>query len=90
MAEIGKLVRVDTGEIHIVSVSGGSVGVITADQRPIEWRGAEYAGPYQVTPGSEAQRLTTHDLRMTEDLIIDPIPSQYGLVTWNGSVLTVS
>lgn len=49
-----------------------------------------YDGPYTVTPSQQTQVLPT-ELRTTEhDIVIDPIPSNYGLITWNGSVITVS
>lgn len=49
-----------------------------------------YEGEYTVTPGPEAVVLSTMDKRMTADVVINPIPSNYGLITWNGSTLTVS
>lgn len=49
-----------------------------------------YVGPYEVTPTQQAQVLATANLSMAHDVVINPIPSNYGLVTWNGSVLTVS
>lgn len=50
----------------------------------------EYEGPYEVTPSQEQQILHTDDKLMTEDLIVNPIPSNYGLITWNGSYLRIS
>ena len=49
-----------------------------------------YEGPYEVTPGPEAQTLSTKHLRMTDDVVVGAIPQNYGLITWNGSTLTVS
>lgn len=49
-----------------------------------------YEGPYEVTPGAEAQTLETDALYMRGDIVINPIPSNYGLITWNGSTITVS
>lgn len=49
-----------------------------------------YTGPYTVTPTQSTQVLATEDLRMTQDLTINPIPSDWGHITWDGSVLTVS
>lgn len=49
-----------------------------------------YIGDYEVTPGPAAVRLDTRHKYMTDDLVINPIPSNYGLVTWDGAVLTVS
>lgn len=49
-----------------------------------------YDGSYEVTPSTEMQTLNTDDLLMTQNVTINPIPSNYGLITWNGSTLTVS
>ena len=49
-----------------------------------------YGGPYTAIPASERQTLFTEKLRMAENVIVEPIPPNYGLITWNGSVLTVS
>ena len=49
-----------------------------------------YEGPYSVTPTEEVQTLETDGKRMTDNVTINPIPSNYGLITWNGTALTVS
>ena len=49
-----------------------------------------YDGPYEVTPAGYAQVLATDGLAMAANLTINPIPSNYGLVTYDGSVITVS
>ena len=49
-----------------------------------------YDGAYEVTPTQETQVLDTALKAMSGDVIVKPIPSNYGLITWNGSVLTVS
>jgi len=50
----------------------------------------EYRGAYNVTPNSETQILSTANRMMGQDVVINPIPNNYGLITWDGSVLTVS
>ncbi len=50
----------------------------------------EYSGATVVTPSSEVQVLPTEEKVVLENIVINPIPSNYGLITWNGSVLTVS
>ena len=52
--------------------------------------GVPYNGPYEVTPTSEEQILSTFGRSMAHDITIAPIPSNYGLVTWDGTTLTVS
>lgn len=49
----------------------------------------EYAGPYEVTPSQETQILETSDKVATANIIIKPIPQNYGLIEWNGQYLTV-
>ena len=50
----------------------------------------QYEGSYTVTPTTQRQTLSTANKLMTDDVTIEPIPSNYGLITWNGSTLTVS
>lgn len=49
-----------------------------------------FTGSYSVTPSGETQILETKNLRMTDNVTIEPIPNNYGLITWNGAFLTVS
>lgn len=51
---------------------------------------SDYAGPYEATPTREAQTFPTAGRRMASDFTVNPIPSNWGLITWNGSTLTVS
>lgn len=52
--------------------------------------GEHYHGSYTVTPSSEAQVLDTDTLILDGNITINPIPSNYGLITWDGSTITVS
>lgn len=52
--------------------------------------GDVYTGSYEVIPSQLTQTLQTADKILAGDVIIHPIPSNYGLITWNGAVLTVS
>lgn len=49
-----------------------------------------YAGPYEITPAEDTQTIEIEHLMATQDIVINPIPSNYGLITWNGTTLTVS
>lgn len=49
----------------------------------------EYEGSYEVTPSQETQILETSDKMATANIIINPIPQNYGLIEWNGQYLTV-
>ena len=52
--------------------------------------GEPYDGEYTVTPSSGTQTLDTANKLLARNVTINPIPSNYGLITWNGSTLTVS
>ena len=50
----------------------------------------EYSGPYEFTPGNAPQVIEIANKKATADITIGPIPDNYGLITWDGSTLTVS
>ena len=49
-----------------------------------------YDGSYDITPSSERQVLPMTLKEAIQDLIIEPIPNNYGLITYDGSIITVS
>ena len=49
-----------------------------------------YDGDYRITPGASQQTIPMQGLTARENIVIDPVPSNYGLITWDGSTLTVS
>ena len=70
-----------------LSANKGISGLLTI---PAAMLPPSYEGEYEVTPASETQTLATDSLYMRGNITINPIPSNYGLITWNGSTLTVS
>ena len=52
--------------------------------------GETYSGATTIIPSKDVQILNTNGCIMTKDIVVKSIPSNYGLITWNGSVLTVS
>ena len=50
----------------------------------------DYEGETTFTPSSETQIIPTGHTVLLSDITINPIPSNYGLITWNGATLTVS
>lgn len=48
-----------------------------------------YMGNYTVTPTEETQVLPTCTKQMIKDLIVEPIPLNYGKITWNGRIITI-
>lgn len=49
-----------------------------------------FTGEYEYTPTQSTQTVEISGKMATQNIIINPIPSNYGLITWNGSALTVS
>lgn len=50
----------------------------------------QYEGVYVFTPSNEVQTAPTAYMTLMGDITINPIPSNYGLITYDGSVITVS
>ena len=49
-----------------------------------------YRGDYEITPTQSTQILEMEGMRAAHNVVVNPIPSNYGLITYNGSVITVS
>lgn len=74
-----------------VSVSQTSMGVSLGSPVVKEYVDVEtYTGNYEVTPSAETQTLNTAGKRLTKPVTVNPIPSNYGRIDWNGQFLTVS
>lgn len=58
-----------------------NVNVVTGDH---------YTGDTTVTPSEETQTLSTQSLFVDSDIIINPIPQNYGLITQIGSMIRIS
>lgn len=43
-----------------------------------------------MTPGDQQQVLPTNFKTMMQDLVVEAIPSNYGRIEWNGSVMTIT
>ena len=54
------------------------------------FRPPQYEGETVVTPSSQVQVLETDGFILADNIVIEPIPSNYGLITWDGATLTVS
>ena len=74
-----------------VQLDANTLGITFLTQIARELVGGEpYEGSYSVAPSTEAQTLQTNGKLLTADIVVDAIPQNYGLITWNGSYLTVS
>lgn len=50
----------------------------------------EYKGECDITPTDAKQVFNTEGMRCPHNFIVEPIPNNYGLITYNGSIITVS
>ena len=73
-----------SGSLHGTGRISGGIS------RPTMAQVEEYTGAYEFTPTQGTQVIEIANKKATADITINPIPSNYGLITWNGSVLTVS
>lgn len=48
-----------------------------------------YEGNYTITPTQQRIELQTKDKRMTENIVINPIPHNFGRIIWNGAFLKI-
>lgn len=83
-----KLHVVDNNELHLsvgdpdgLSLSAGEVVNIGADK---------YEGSYEWIPAATEQTIPINGLEAKADIVIKPIPNNYGLITYDGSIITVS
>lgn len=64
--------------------------LLTAEPHIVVDTTTVYDGPTEVTPSGSTQTIEIANKKALENITINPIPSNYGLITWNGSELTVS
>jgi hypothetical protein len=69
---------------HELDADFGEVHVVSDDSEP-------YEGDYAVTPMAEKQVMPTKGKYMTDDVVVNPIPQEYGLITYDHNrTITVS
>lgn len=76
----------------ILTVQGGLSGVGRLDgsiSLPTDIP-PEYEGEYVFTPSDAEQEIQIGGYTATQNIIINPIPTDYGKITWDGTTITVS
>ena len=72
-------------------ISENQINVAAAVITPVYSREVEYYdGQYEFEPSNNAQIIQIKKLMAAADIIINPIPSNYGLITWSGAGIRVS
>lgn len=84
--------QVSVSEVLLpVAVAAGAVSIPVQVAAAYQMREGEiYDGSYEFTPTRETQTVGTAGKLLLENIVINPIPQNYGLVTYNGSIITVS
>lgn len=88
MSEYAIDVGVSTIEMSVQPY--GAVSIDAGQYVAMRPKAVIYDGSYEVTPSQDAQTLPTRGKLMDVDLVVKPIPSNYGLITYSGGILTVS
>lgn len=82
--------RVDTDTDALLTAGGTESVELQAEASTYIDTTTIYAGSYELTPSAETQTIPIANMKASADIIINPVPSNYGLISWNGSTLTVS
>ncbi len=72
---------IGASEVTFEASIGAEYAMVSADT---------YDGEYIFTPSDEAQTIVTTNKLLLDNIVINPVPSNYGKIEWNGSYLTVS
>lgn len=49
-----------------------------------------YTGAYEFTPSENEQVIEIEEKKAVQNIVINPIPSNWGKIGWNGAYLTVT
>lgn len=86
----GEIIGTLSGAGSISGELSPTVGLSGALTVPSVAGADKYNGPYEFTPSAETQRAEIYGKMGRADIVINPIPSNYGLVTYDGAIITVS
>jgi len=82
--------------LHVAESDGALLHVGSSDAAALSVGGEVYGGhvpayegEYTVTPSEQEQTLETSGKRLAQNVIVEPIPSNYGRISYSGSVITV-
>ena len=83
--------RIDPGSVAIPLRVGGTGEAVRAEVSPpfMPVYPTPYEGEYTVVPGEDAQALPTAGKSLAQDVTVEPIPSNYGRIAWNGAAIMV-
>lgn len=74
------------GNLQMSNLLNGELGTIQKYSPSVE----VYDGATDITPDEFLQTLETQGKLVQSNITVQPIPTNYGLITWNGRTITVS
>lgn len=81
---------VNTNTDAVLAVNDSENIGLEAEPSIVIDRTTVYDGACEWTPTDSVQTIEIANKKALENIKINPIPNNYGLITWNGSTLTVS
>lgn len=82
-----------TAKIHAKQTVKATVNVANTIVGKLVFRetsAEKYTGKYRFTPANKIQVIESENKLLLQNVIIEPIPKNYGLITWNGSYMKIS
>lgn len=83
-------VKVTVGNIQTISVTSSEQTAGVYISSPIVPLSIPYTGEYEFTPSETEQIIRVSGTTPSQNIKINPIPNNYGLITWNGAYLFIS
>lgn len=83
--DIDLLIPIDGDNNLFIPVDGES-GIVT---KVVGQGLPTYTGATEITPSDNEQVLLTENRVVTRNIIVNPIPENYGRLLWSGDTLTV-
>lgn len=81
---------VNTNDSVALNVAGAESVGLSAEAYIAVDHTVVYDGSYEWTPTDEIQTIEIAGKKAIDHIKINSIPSNYGLITWDGSTITVS
>ena len=75
------------GEMTLIVELDGELGIVTGGSGIVY---PTYEGQTEITPSEDTQTLSTDGFLMANNIIVNPIPTNYGRITWDGTKIIVS
>lgn len=80
-----------TGQLSAIGVLQGAVSAEASLAGALTIAGSipTYHGSYEITPGDAPQIVECSGLLMPQNIVVNPVPSNYGRIDWDGISLSV-